>query len=372
MMDVPVKSWMSGDPIAIEPMASALDALELMVDRGIRHLPVVDPQQRVVGVLSIDDLRAGLPFAASHRALPAPAEREAAREWRVSDLMTHAPATALEGTPLAEAAQTMAERRIGCLPIVDAEGRLAGLLSETDVLHALATSLWSDRVREQRGARREFDALKRELGRERAALADRLDGYHAAERELSADLHDRPTDAGERGFDQREVTITERLDELAARRLEAIDRALDHAAQGRLGTCDRCGGAIPVARLRAVPGTTLCVACARASEEAPEPEVPFERVPGGRAETGHPELGAEVETHLGEGQLLRIAPFGTCRRCGDVEGRFDEDEDAAVCDREGCHELLEDVNELAVVRVGEREVYVDPRELRSSEAEPYD
>ena len=43
-------------------------------------------------------------------------------------------------------------------------------------------------------------------------------------------------------------------------------RALDHAEQGRLSRCDGCGGSIPLTRLRAVPGTTLCVACARAQE----------------------------------------------------------------------------------------------------------
>ena len=371
-MEVPVKNWMSGDPVAVEPTASALDALELMVDRGIRHLAVVDEGRRVVGVLSIEDLRAGLPFPASHRSQPTPAERRAALEWRVSDLMTHAPATAREDTTLAEAAQTMADRRIGCLPVVDPQGRLTGLLSETDALHALATALWSDRVRERRSSEADLDSLTVELRREREALTRRLDGYHTAERELSADIQDHPTDSGDRGSDQREVTITEKLDEMAVRRLEAIDRALDHAAQGRLGTCDRCGRPIPVARLRAVPVTTVCVGCAREIEGEAESEVPFERAPGGRAETGHPELGASVETRFGEGQLLRIVPFGSCPRCGDVEGRFDEDLDAAVCGTDSCARPLEDVNDIAVVRVGEREVYVDPSGLRSVDPQPYD
>ena len=46
----------------------------------------------------------------------------------------------------------MAERRIGCLPIVDAKGRLVGLLSETDLLYALAALLWTERTRELRVA----------------------------------------------------------------------------------------------------------------------------------------------------------------------------------------------------------------------------
>jgi RNA polymerase-binding transcription factor DksA len=53
------------------------------------------------------------------------------------------------------------------------------------------------------------------------------------------------------------------LADWAEHRLRALDHALGLAAQGKLGVCDRCGGSIPLARLRALPGTTLCIACAR-------------------------------------------------------------------------------------------------------------
>jgi CBS domain-containing protein/RNA polymerase-binding transcription factor DksA len=371
-VEAPVKEFMSGDPVAIEAHASALEAHDLMLDRGIRHLPVIDAARRVVGVLSIDDLRAALPFPMILGRSLVPAEREEAREWRVADLMTHAPETIGEDASLAEAAERMADRRIGCLPVVDPQGRLAGIVSETDALRALATSLWSDRLRDARSASTELDVLVGQLRREREAIARRLDGYHAVERDLSADVHDEPRDAADRGADEREVSLTERLDAFAARRLEALDRALDHAAQGRLSLCDACGGGIPLARLRAMPGTTLCVACAREAETAPEPQEPFERVPKGRAETGRPDLGTQVYTRFGEGQLLRISPFGTCRRCGDVEGEYDADDDSVICGTAGCRTALDDARERAVVRVEEREVYVDPAELRSVDPAPYD
>ncbi|MEX2206476.1 MAG: CBS domain-containing protein, partial [Myxococcota bacterium] len=65
----------------------------------------------------------------------------------VRELMSEDPETVREGTPLAEAADRMADRRIGCLPVVDASGRLAGLLSETDVPRALATLLSTGHLR---------------------------------------------------------------------------------------------------------------------------------------------------------------------------------------------------------------------------------
>ena len=268
-MEASVKSWMSGDPVSVAPEASALEAFELMLERGIRHLPVVgtgagrEPAS-VVGVLSIDDLRAALPFAISLRQSLTPAEREQARGWQVGEIMTHAPETIGLESPLAEAAERMAEHRIGCLPVVDGAGRLAGLLSETDVLWALATSL-----RAGRGAARkradELEALVAELERERERIRARLVQRMAGERALEAVVHEEPLDEAERGADLTEVRTAGALDELAVRRLAGIDHALDRAAEGVLGRCESCGGAIPAARLRALPGTTICVACATRS-----------------------------------------------------------------------------------------------------------
>lgn len=372
-MESSVKEWMSGSPVSVRLDASALEAHDLMVEHGIRHLPVVDEGDRVVGVLSLDDLRAALPVTLAARA-PLPVEdRELAREWTVGELMTHAPVTAARETSLREAAERMADRRIGCLPVVDDDGRLVGLLSETDALHALATSLWSRERGERRAREGAHEQLVEELRRERARIAERLDALHAEERRLASDMHDEPRDQADAGADVRATRLAEGLDVLAARRLAALDRALDRAEEGHLGTCSRCGRPIPAPRLRAMPGTTLCVACARREEEGLPHVEPFERPPGGRAETGRPELGSRVYTQrFGEGVLLRIVPFGTCRRHGDVEGRLDEETDDALCGIEGCGHPLSDVNERAIVAVEEREAYVDPAELRPVDPAPYD
>jgi acetoin utilization protein AcuB len=121
-----VRDWMSADPVVIGADASALEAHEVMLRRGIRHLPVVDEKCRVVGVLSSDDLRAALPLESGYfTVLPAAARAEAI-QWRVGDLMTHLPETLGPLESLAVAARRMAERRIGCLPIVDRDRVLVG------------------------------------------------------------------------------------------------------------------------------------------------------------------------------------------------------------------------------------------------------
>jgi CBS domain-containing protein len=263
MVQASVKACMSGNPISIRPDASALEAFESMLDRGIRHLPVVDPDSRVVGVLSIDDLRAALPFSPSLAQPLVPSERETAREYRVGEIMTHGPETLGPEATIAEAAERMAERRIGCVPIVDEEGRLIGLLSETDVLWAVANVGALHQKASAAPRASDLGELVRELEiereRVRARLARRLD----EERSLETVMREEPMDLAERGADVTVVQESIALDELATRRVAALDRALDRAARGELGVCSQCGGDIPLPRLRALPGTTLCIACAR-------------------------------------------------------------------------------------------------------------
>jgi CBS domain-containing protein/RNA polymerase-binding transcription factor DksA len=264
-MRTSVKEIMSGDPVSIAPSASALDAYERMLRHGIRHLPVVGPDGRVIGVLTADDLAGALALPLRPRRALEAEERRAALEWSVGELMTHAPETLERDATLADAAERMAEGRFGCLPIVDETGRLEGLLSETDLLHAFATVL-SSRSLKDRDAPDTLAGLVAQLERERSRIAQQLEHYHAVEQGLSSDLRERPMDLPERSSEVSEVQLTEALDALATRRLDALDRALDHAAQGRLSRCDACRGAISLPRLRALPGTTLCIDCARSQE----------------------------------------------------------------------------------------------------------
>jgi CBS domain-containing protein/RNA polymerase-binding transcription factor DksA len=264
-MQTSVKDLMSGDPISVPLEASAAEAYEVMLRHGIRHLPVLSPGARVIGVITADDLAAALALPLRPREPLRAGERRSALEYGVAELMTHAPRTLDRDATLAEAAEQMAEGRFGCLPIVDEKGRLEGMLTETDLLYALAAQGAGREtgLRRKQGA---LAALVAELESERARIAGELDRYHAVERELSADAHDRPMDLPERSAEIDVVSLTSSLDALAARRLAALDRALDHARQGRLSVCDGCGGAISLPRLRALPGTTLCIDCARAAE----------------------------------------------------------------------------------------------------------
>lgn len=255
-----VRSWMSEDPVTASAEESALEAHERMIRHGIRHLPIVDGERRVIGVLTVDDLRAALPVGVDPRAPVGEKARATEAGWTVGDLMTHAPQTLGPADALQLAAERMAEHRIGCIPIVDGAGRLAGILSETDVLRALATHLWTERLGAPRPQLPPERALLHELRRERDAVAKDLSQLSARDRQRTEQRRE-PGDLADVAALRSDEQMSEALEAARTRRLSALDRALDRAARGRFGFCDRCGGRIPVARLRALPGATTCLRC---------------------------------------------------------------------------------------------------------------
>ena len=259
-MGVRVRDWMTGDPVTVRGGSSALEAFDLMVDRGIRHLPVLGHEGRLVGILSIDDLRGALPFDVSLKRSLGPVERYQALDWSVDDAMTWVPQTVQPDTPLAEAAGCLADNRFGCLPVVDEGGRLVGILSETDALRALCAELRGETQAAPAAGGRD---LAEELWAERRRLVAALENWQQAQRTLSADIREEPRDAADRASDEREVARLEAICERTSRRLRAIEVALERAERGGFGICERCQERIPVPRLRAIPETTLCVRCAR-------------------------------------------------------------------------------------------------------------
>ncbi len=261
-MAVTVRAWMSPEALGIPMGDSALAAFDLMLEHGFRHLPVLDEERRVVGILSLDDLRAAFPIDVGLRHPPAPPERARLVDVSVADAMTWAPHTVRAETSLEEAARTLAEHRIGCLPVVDAAGRLVGLLSETDALRALVRMLAGEPA-PHREAPAEAEGLVASLEAERRRLLRQIERWQEVERGLSLDRGSEPRDEGDVASDERDLQRLEPLAARAARRLRAIEEAIERAGQGRFGRCERCRGPIPWARLRVVPETTLCVRCAR-------------------------------------------------------------------------------------------------------------
>ena len=124
-----VRDVMSREVRTIERNDKLLAADQLIETERVRHLPVVDEQGMVVGILSQRDLfHSGLLRAIGYGTHG----RERLLEGLpVKEVMTTEVVTTTADTRIADAAKLMVDRKIGCLPVV--EGRtLVGIVTETD------------------------------------------------------------------------------------------------------------------------------------------------------------------------------------------------------------------------------------------------
>ena len=124
-----VKDSMTREVVALSPEDTAKTALALCRERRIRHLPVLE-EGRLVGIASDRDFRAAAP------PLGDPGRTAALAEIRVGEVMAREVVTAIPDDPIEQAANTMRERRIGCLPVVE-DGALVGIITASDVMDAL-------------------------------------------------------------------------------------------------------------------------------------------------------------------------------------------------------------------------------------------
>jgi len=140
-MNSTVKDVMTTSVVAVGETASYKDIIIAMIGRRVSACPVLDVTGRVIGVVSEADLllkELGPEHfdgpGASLRSSGRRGERAKADGATAAELMTTPPVTISPAASLAEAARLMHERGVKRLPIVDADGRLAGIVSRLDVL----------------------------------------------------------------------------------------------------------------------------------------------------------------------------------------------------------------------------------------------
>lgn len=138
-----VRDIMSRNPLSIEPEAPIAAAIDVMVERKIRHLPVVDEHGAVVGIITDRDLRSAALAPALEEYLSVAARRQlrgigrALENLRVKDAMTCNPVTTKPDVAVTQAAALMLEQHIGSLPVID-NGALVGIVTDRDAVKALA------------------------------------------------------------------------------------------------------------------------------------------------------------------------------------------------------------------------------------------
>jgi CBS domain-containing membrane protein len=116
-------------PVEFLEMGDSLDLAEHLMKEGrIRHLPVVDGQQRVIGLVTHRKLLAAW---VGHGDPAHERPGDVAREIPVDMLMDTDVVTTTPDTPAAKAARLIETRKIGCLPVVEG-GKLVGIVTEAD------------------------------------------------------------------------------------------------------------------------------------------------------------------------------------------------------------------------------------------------
>lgn len=98
------------------------DAVSLMASQHVRHSIVVDEQGKIKGVISDRDVLRALARTPDWKSKP------------VNQIMTHEPFVVNPHTSVADALTQLLEKRINCLPVVNEEGKVCGILTSTDLL----------------------------------------------------------------------------------------------------------------------------------------------------------------------------------------------------------------------------------------------
>jgi CBS domain-containing protein len=128
-----VSELMSREVRTIGAGESCQEAVTAMSRGGLRHLPVVDRDARLAGIVTDRDLRHRLFAPWVFRAIGTVSVESLFKDIAVHEVMSSPVVTVSPDDELATAAGRMLEKKVGSLPVVD-DGRVVGIITETDLL----------------------------------------------------------------------------------------------------------------------------------------------------------------------------------------------------------------------------------------------
>jgi acetoin utilization protein AcuB len=137
-----VKDRMTSDPFCGHPEMAVTEAQELMREKRIRHLPIVDDKGMLVGLITQRSLVRALPSDVSNFSRFEVSYVLA--KIKVRDVMATNVITVDQNTAVEEAARVMADKRIGCLPVMQ-EDRMVGIITDNDLFTIMVDLLGARR-----------------------------------------------------------------------------------------------------------------------------------------------------------------------------------------------------------------------------------
>lgn len=135
-----ISKSMTTKVITIDKDSTILDAKDIMARHRIRHLPVVEADNLLIGIISDRDVRSALPPGFSIDSA-GKNEREKFSELKIKDLMTKDPFAVPPTYTLEDAVLLIQKKRVGAFPVVDEKNKLIGIISVRDLLRAFINVL---------------------------------------------------------------------------------------------------------------------------------------------------------------------------------------------------------------------------------------
>jgi acetoin utilization protein AcuB len=131
---------MTSKVITVDQEANIFDAQKLITENHIRHLPVVDKNERIIGIVTDRDIRSAWPHGFLKESY-SQKDKEKFSKIKIKDIMTINPITLSPTSTLQDALLLIQENKVGALPVVDEERKLKGILSVRDLLRAFINVL---------------------------------------------------------------------------------------------------------------------------------------------------------------------------------------------------------------------------------------
>lgn len=167
-----ISPWMTTDPISVQPDTSLSRCQKLLKEHHIRRLPVVDEENRVIGIISDRDVKSASPSKAT--SLEVHEIQYLLAEVKARDIMTPNPVCVKIHESISKVALIMLDRKIGGLPVVDDDNHLLGVITDQDIFRVLVTiggarepgiELTVETSQEPGSLARVFDVIRKHRGR---------------------------------------------------------------------------------------------------------------------------------------------------------------------------------------------------------------
>ena len=129
MATLQVQDLMTDHVFSVRENEDLAKLTSLMEDIHVRHVPVVDEEGILRGLVSHRDLLSSVLYA--QQDLPQNELQELLKSMTVQEIMVEGVETAEAGQDIVEAGNIMLDNKLGCLPVVEGD-RLVGILTEAD------------------------------------------------------------------------------------------------------------------------------------------------------------------------------------------------------------------------------------------------